>query len=193
LPSPQDSNSPKDGSAKLSAKLSSSPHRDSSPSRHQRSESAASSVLPLEIVPAVARKDMTFVPSMSVGRCFITKCMLYCVCLPLLRDSPNTACPSFGVDRHPQPLVCMVKRSCDLMHRSDCTYRVATEPVSDLLFIREALYTACHGASVRCWQRVRASPQPAEAKSEQPPPEAGAPTLPSEPRQLHDGPASGAS
>lgn len=55
-------------SPKLLAKLSSSLHRESSPSRHQRSDSLASSVLPPEIVPAVPRKEMNFVPAMSSGR-----------------------------------------------------------------------------------------------------------------------------
>ncbi len=63
-----DSSSVREGSPKLLAKLSSSLHRDPSPSRHNRSDSSSSGCLPPEIVPATPRKRMHFIPAIAAIR-----------------------------------------------------------------------------------------------------------------------------
>ncbi|EIE24697.1 WD40 repeat-like protein [Coccomyxa subellipsoidea C-169] len=111
----RDSSAVKDGSPKLLAKLSSSLHRDSSPSAHHRSDSSSSSCLPPEVVPTTPRKYMHFIQAFAAIRC-------------------------------------------------------ATEPASDLVFSHDALFTACHGGSVKAWERLRHLPPspPDEAQRAEP-------------------------
>ncbi|BDA42613.1 probable catabolite repression protein creC [Coccomyxa sp. Obi] len=45
--------------------------------------------------------------------------------------------------------------------------RCATEPASDLLFTHDALFTACHGGSVRAWERLTPLPPPPPAAADE--------------------------
>jgi len=37
--------------------------------------------------------------------------------------------------------------------------RLHAEPLSDVLFTKEAVFTACHGGQIKCWARPATQPQ----------------------------------
>jgi hypothetical protein len=41
---------------------------------------------------------------------------------------------------------------------------VHQEPLSDVLFTEEAIFTACHGGAIKCWLRPRLAAQPEAAQ-----------------------------
>jgi hypothetical protein len=145
---------------------------------HHRSDSSSSGVLlPLEIVPSAPQRDMTFVPALVVQRWLLPNLL---TCLEGGFDANHAqmqAAPMLSL-----PLPAVQVQTLRLDWEFDACGRSYSEPASDLCFLRDGLFTSCHGGSVRCWHRLKPqlSPpkQPAQAPPPQPAQQASATQLP---------------
>lgn len=169
------SNSDKEGPSAPANSHAAAPlqQQQQAPGHHRSDSSSSGMLLPPEVLPSAKRQDMTFVPALVVQRCAYTS--KYFSLLPTCLYAPTWT----GLIRSTGSI--MRIRPIALFNTPRIgACRAHSEPASDLFFMREALFTACHGGSVKCWHRLpkQAAQAPPQA---QPPPQPASAPAPAQP------------